>query len=79
MKINMHDQLYELLLKLPKENIINLMYSALDEMQMYNGRTITQCICTSLGCEEEEKDGKSYWKLPTLKVIKERTKYPPPY
>ena len=41
------------LLKLPKQNLVNLMLSALDEMQVYNGRSKTECIATALGATED--------------------------
>lgn len=75
----MDDKLYEILLKLPKENLINLMYNALDEMQSYNGRSINHCICTAMGCEQQEKDGRTYWKVPKMKTIKEMTSSSYPY
>jgi hypothetical protein len=75
----MDDKLYELLLKLPKKNLINLMCNALDEMKIYNGRSINDCICTALGCEEMEKNGRLCWKIPNMKTIKEMTENSPPY
>lgn len=72
----MDDKLYELLLKLPKENLINLMCMALDEMKCYNGRTVTYCICNALGCEEMEENGRMCWKIPEMKTIKEITSSP---
>jgi len=61
---------YEILLKLPKKNIINVLYEALEEMQQYNGRTVTHCIMTAMGVEEYE-DGK--WRG-NLKKVRKHTK-----
>lgn len=69
----MNDNLYELLLKLPKKNLINILWNALDEMQGYNGNTKTYCICKSLGFKEEEKDGKLEWVIPNMSEIKKNT------
>lgn len=70
----MQDELYELLMKLPRKNLIGCMMQALDEMQSWNGRTRTHCICTALGCEETVKDdGSATYKVPPLKKIKENT------
>ena len=32
----MSEKLYDFIMKLPKENIVNLMFMSLDEMQGYN-------------------------------------------
>jgi hypothetical protein len=69
----MNENLYDLLLKLPKKNLINLMWNALDEMKTYNGRNKTYCICEALGCKEEEKDGKSTWVIPNMSEMKKNT------
>lgn len=51
----MNDKLYEILLKLPKKNLINLMWEALDNMQEYNGRSRTQCIVMAAGGTVDEE------------------------
>jgi len=56
----MNENLRKLLMRLPKENLINLMMCSLDVMQGYNGHSRTEAILMALGAEQ--KDGK--WKLP---------------
>lgn len=68
----MNDKLYEIIMKLPKQNIINLMLNSLDLMQGYNGRKISECILESIGakyCGEKE-----VWEIPPLEEIKRHTK-----
>lgn len=65
----MDDKLYDFLLKLPRANLIHLMWSTLDEMQYYNGQSRTAAIVRALDAKES-KDG---WKLPTLKKVREST------
>ena len=67
----MDEKLYQRIKQLPKENIINLMWGALDIMQGYNGRSRTQCIATALG-GEVSGDGSTI-SLVTLKDAKENT------
>ena len=50
----MNEKLYEFIMKLPKKNIINLMFIALEEIQGYNGQTMKECILKNL-CEGEKK------------------------
>jgi len=70
----MSDALYELLMKLPRKNLIGCMAQAIDEMEQWNGRSRTHCICTALGCKENMKeDGSSTWTVPSLKDIKKNT------
>jgi hypothetical protein len=71
----MSDKLYELLMKLPKKNLINLMWGALDEMQAYNGRSRKSCILEAMGAEyiENMKTGGVKYKLPKFKEIREIT------
>ncbi len=70
----MNDFIYERLLKLPRKNLINLMWESLDFMQQYNGRSKLECIMLSLGSEElyNEKDQK-IWNIPSIKKMKEVT------
>ena len=70
----MDDKLYELLMKLPRKNLIGCMMQALDEMQSWNGRSRLHCICMAMGCDEKMKDdGNSTWTVPSLKEIKDNT------
>jgi len=66
----MNDNLYELLLKLPKRNLVNIMWEALDEMQAFNGRTRTFCIMSAIGAKNTE-EGK--YKIPSINEIKKHT------
>jgi len=69
------DKLERLLKELPKTHLIHLMYSALDIMQGYNGRSIEACILESLGAKgTENNDGSWTWEMPSLKEAKENTK-----
>jgi len=65
----MNEKLYEKIMKLPKSNIVNLMWGALDEMQAYNGRSRQECILLAMGAKPID----SKWKLPTQKKLKENT------
>jgi len=66
----MNEKLYDKIMKLPKSNIVNLMWGALDEMQAYNGRSRQECILLAMGASYI-KDGK--WKLPPHKTLRENT------
>lgn len=67
----MNEKLYNFLLDLPKENLVHLMWAALDEMQSYNGKSRTKCILMAMGAEERDN---GTWKLPELEEILENTK-----
>jgi len=71
----MSDKLYEYLMKLPRKNLIALLYEALDSMQAYNGRSRTQCICMALGFKEEKvkNDGNLRWRYIPLAEVKRNT------
>lgn len=66
----MTEKLYNRLMELPKENLINLMEHSLDSMQAYNGKTIMCAIMDGLGAELIE-DGK--YKLPSKEEILKNT------
>jgi hypothetical protein len=51
----MDDRLHEMLMRLPRKNLVNLMWDALDHMQAYNGRTPTQCIVMAIGGEVDDE------------------------
>lgn len=70
----MNDTLYETLMKLPRANLISVMWDALDEMHTYNGRTRHYCILKSMGLEETENDkGRAVFKQTSLYAIKKHT------
>ena len=51
---------------LTKHGIKNLLIVALDEMQSYNGQSITSAICRAMGAEEStDNNGLPRWILPT--------------
>ena len=56
----MNDKVYDLLMKLPKKNIINVMWTALDKMQSYSDNTRTSCILESLGIYLIEEDNNGF-------------------
>lgn len=66
----MNEEIYQLLLKLPKQNIINVMWEALDHMQAYNGRSRMYCILEAIGYEQVN-DNK--WKPCSMAAIKRNT------
>lgn len=67
--LDLPDWLYEYLMMLPKDEVIEIMANALDRMQEYNGRTITYCVVSSISgttCEETDDAGYRY-SLPEVK------------
>jgi hypothetical protein len=71
----MDERLNEKILKLPKQNIINLMWDALDEMQSYNGRTKQTCILEAMGA----KSVGNKWRLPSDRQLKKDTEAMSPF
>ncbi len=69
----MDEKLYALLLKLPRETMIHLIWEALSLMQQYNGRSITYCIVMAMGAKEDPKKEGTY-SIPSIKEIKENCK-----
>jgi hypothetical protein len=70
----MDDKLYEILEKLPRKNLIHLMWQALDIKHVYNTRQAA--ILEAMGAEvtDNPKTGAVHHRLPsTLKEIKENT------
>ena len=57
------DSLYERLSKLHKRALLNVMLTALDEMQGYNGQSMTNAIMRAINAKEVE-EGK--WFVPTI-------------
>ena len=62
--------LHEVMEKLTKDELISLVYTSLDNMQAYNGRTREWCILDAMGAVEAESEGA--WKLPKLEDIKKK-------
>ena len=48
--------LYERLTSLPKEEIVKIMYDAIELMQQYNGQSVDRCIVTALKSYEQERN-----------------------
>lgn len=63
----MNEKLYNMLLSLPKQSLLNVMLAALDEMEGYNGQSKTSAIMRVVGAEKSE-DGRS-WRPPAVKTI----------
>jgi len=66
----MDDKLFNYLASLPRANLINLMFMALDEMQHCNSWSRERAIMHAIEAEEV-RDGA--WKLPSLTKVKELT------
>jgi hypothetical protein len=75
----MDDKLYEILTKLPRRNLIHLMWDALDEMQAYNGRSRQECIMLAVGnaaeSKEHESTGEISYRIKSLAELKRSTHY----
>lgn len=56
------DHLYNTLLRLPKQELLETLLDALEHMQSYNGRSLTACIMESAGATESE--GGCRWEFP---------------
>lgn len=63
---SIHEKTNSLLLRLPKEVLINVFYDALEEMQSYNGRSPHECIVTALGGVYDSDQSPARFKLPTF-------------
>lgn len=60
------DKLHSRLMALPKESLVNLMYAALDEMQLYNGRSVNTVVLITIGARETNHG----WVLPSKAEMK---------
>jgi len=69
----MSDKLFEMLTKLPRRNLVNLMWSALDYMQHYNGYDKTTAIALAMGCDIDGNH--KVVKVPSFREVKESTEY----
>lgn len=61
--------LTELLIRLPRPILLEVMVDALDLMQQHNGRSHAFCVLTAIGAVETEEDR---WRVPKLSQIKKR-------
>ncbi len=63
----MSERLHEFLMKMPRANLIGLLYNSLDVMQGYNGHSRWFCIQAALGSDLKELDSGGWSaKYPTL-------------
>jgi hypothetical protein len=61
----MNDQLDKWLMKRSKTELIEIMLGALDEMQLYNGRSRQECIIRTIGGRViEDEQGRVSFTLP---------------
>lgn len=67
---DINDELYNYIYKLPKRAAIELLLSAIDEMQSYNGQSQTSAICHAMGAEMLETSEGNRWKLPPITQTK---------
>lgn len=61
--------------KLPKEVVVNILLSSLDEMRQFNGQTNTSAICKTLGAEQVSNKKPYKWNLPPMDKIKRDFNY----
>lgn len=57
---DMSEWLYEYLMKLSQEQVVEIMYDALDNMEAYNGRSKTYCIVTAIPDATATETDKGY-------------------
>ena len=70
----MNEKLYQFLLKLPKETLLQKMIEALDIMQGYNGQSVTQAVASACNLEmKENSEGRTVFRIKKgdLKRVKE--------
>lgn len=46
--------------KLSNKKKVNVLFDAIDYMQQYNGRSISECICLAMGYELHNNDVEGY-------------------
>ena len=65
--LELPEWLHEYLMQLSTEQVIEIMADAIDQMQAYNGRSITFCIISSIeGGECIETDTGYTYRLPII-------------
>jgi hypothetical protein len=66
--LNLPDWLFDYLMMLPKEDVIEIMANALDLMEAWNGRGITYCIVSSIedATATETEEGGYTYQLPEI-------------
>ncbi len=70
----MDDRLYEVLEKLPRKNLIHLMWEALDYMSQWNGRSRQECILMGMGAEPKTNEkGRTSYRVQSLAEVKRNT------
>lgn len=65
------DKLYEYLQAMDKDQLLEVMGNALDMMQMYNNRSHTFCIVSSIedALVTETDEGGYEYRLPSLEIV----------
>ena len=72
----MDQKLEEFILKFPRQIIMNIMESALDYMEQFNGRSINDCILLALEAETYNVDfGDVDYILPSYAQVKDDFDY----
>ena len=62
--VEISDTLYDYLMKMDKQDLLNTMLNAVDIMQAWNGKSVTASIMIALGADEIEDDnGNLRWVL----------------
>ncbi len=67
--LDLPEWLFAYLMQMSKEKVIQVMTDALDQMQEWNGRTMTYCIVSSIEgatCTETDTGG---WKYSLPKIV----------
>jgi hypothetical protein len=64
MLVEISDEMYCLLLAMEKQKLLDLMLMSIEEMQSYNGQSVTSAIMRASGAEETyDENGNARWKL----------------
>ena len=66
-----NEKLENLLLSLPKPQLLEVMLSAVDIMESYNGQSIQRTVMKAVGAEIIETDEAIFFKLPSKKELRE--------
>ena len=70
----MENDKYDVLLKLPKKNLLKVMIDALDIMQGFNGYSKSWCIGEAMGLERyTDENGNSLHKMIPFKEVRRKT------
>lgn len=70
------EKLYDRLMSQKKATILNVMLEALEEMQSYNGQSVTSAVMKAVDAKPSDR-AVAGWTLPTRVELDERFRYPP--